>query len=150
MIQNDVQKSKTIKELITKGSVNDLTLENTNIYNQIDNLILAVTNIFIKSYYDIIKFNSINVKFTEDEFKRYRYKPKLFSLVMYNTIEFWHIILWLNNMIDSINFNKTELLLLDPDRSSMLNKIWIKEKIKLINNKETPDFFIKNKELYRR
>ena len=68
-----------------------------------------------QKYSDILSQYVRIVGYTEAQFNKYQYKPKLLSQDLYGTTELWSSLLQLNGMISVLEFNKQYLKVYDPN-----------------------------------
>ena len=140
MSNNDVDSLYSISDLIEIGKNNSLSLDNTNIYAYDHNSKIAypVQNIFRGEYRQIIYQNCKKIKLNDKALEHYKYNPKKLSKDLYGIVDLWHLVLWLNNMVSVSEFNKAELILLDPSRLSVLSDILTRESDYLYDNTINP------------
>ena len=103
----------TINELISLGKQLKISSETMSIKEIVTNthnerFIVNFTSV-IDRYYDILLDHTSIVKLTDDEYLRYRYKPKLLSEELYGTQELHSLLLRLNHITSVIQFDFTEL-----------------------------------------
>ena len=64
----------------------------------------------------------------EDEFVRYRYNPKMLSYDLYDTTEYWFLLLAINNCVSKIDFTNNTVKIIDPKSiSEFVNEVMILE-----------------------
>ena len=68
-----------------------------------------------QKYADILSQYVRIVGYTESQFKKYQYKPKLLSQDIYGTTELWASLLQLNGMVSVLEFNRPYLKVYDPN-----------------------------------
>lgn len=136
MITNDTSKENNILNALSTGIENSMILDNISLYTSIDGLSIPLSNIFYEKYRGIILENCVQIEMSDEVLKKYRYKPKMLSLKLYNCIDFWHMILWINNMTSVTEFNKKKIYVYDPEELYILDKILYLEKFTLADNKE--------------
>ena len=78
-------------------------------------------------YYDILLEQSVVVKFSDDEFSKYKYKPKLLCYDVYNNMDLAPLILRINNMLSVTDFTKKEIRMFKTDIISFINEVLILE-----------------------
>ena len=71
---------------------------------------------------------------TDEEYLRYRYKPKLLSEELYGTQELHYMLLRLNHVYSVINFDFTEVRVFKPTIISKINEIMVLESEEYIDN----------------
>lgn len=131
----------TIKDTIELGKELEIT-SNTLHYKKVitnsnnENFIFSISSIFDK-YYELMKERTMTIELTDDEYRKYIYKPKLLSLDLYGTTELDFLLLRLNNMTSCIYFNKQTFKVFDKDITTLLNEIMIHEHDNYIDNEVT-------------
>jgi hypothetical protein len=129
-----------ISSFIDTGKYNSLTLDNTTLMSQKEDIIFPASNILRDKYRGVILQNCMEVTVTSDElYRKFAYKPKALSYTLYGTTELWHLLLWINNMSSTSQFNKRRFLIFLPTSSYILQKIINREQAKIDANKLTPD-----------
>ena len=88
----------------------------------------------IDRYYDILLDHTSIVKLTDDEYLRYRYKPKLLSEELYGTQELHSLLLRLNHITSVIQFDFTELRVFNTNIIKLINEIMILEEENYMTN----------------
>lgn len=112
---SDVAKSYTIKQFINFQSSDPVTYSNLSLLIRSisnKNIIYSYDNI-IYSYLDELKMICYNIEMSDEEFRKYKYKPKLLSYDLYGATGLYFIILAINgiNYIDIKAFDKKKLIL---------------------------------------
>lgn len=131
----------TIRDTIELGKELEIT-SNTLHYKKVitnsnnENFIFSISSIFDK-YYELMKERTMTIELTDDEYRKYIYKPKLLSLDLYGTTELDFLLLRLNNMTSCIYFNKQTFKVFDKDITTLLNEIMIHEHDNYIDNEVT-------------
>ena len=77
---------------------------------------------------------AITVVLTDEEYLRYKYKPRVLSKDLYGTYDLHYLLLKLNNITSVIYFDFTELKVFRPEIISILNEIQIIEEENRIDN----------------
>lgn len=81
-----------------------------------------------QKYADILSQYVTIAKYTEVQFNKYQYRPKLLSQDIYGTTELWASLLQLNGMISVLEFNKPYVKIYDPNVIlDVLNELLIME-----------------------
>ena len=81
-----------------------------------------------QKYADILSQYVTIARYTEVQFNKYRYRPKLLSQDIYGTTELWASLLQLNGMISVLEFNKPYVKIYDPNVIlDVLNELLIME-----------------------
>jgi hypothetical protein len=83
----------------------------------------------ISTYRDYFDDAIVTVDIDEEEERKYRYAPKKLSLDVYQTTQFWSIILFINECHSIIDFHpEGSVKLLDPNKAfTIVNEILILE-----------------------
>lgn len=81
-----------------------------------------------QKYADILSQYVTIARYTEVQFNKYQYRPKLLSQDIYGTTELWASLLQLNGMISVLEFNKPYVKIYDPNAIlDVLNELLIME-----------------------
>lgn len=128
----------TINELISLGKQLKISSETMSIKEIVTNthnerFIVNFTSV-IDRYYDILLDHTSIVKLTDDEYLRYRYKPKLLSEELYGTQELHSLLLRLNHITSVIQFDFTELRVFNTNIIKLINEIMILEEENYMTN----------------
>lgn len=122
--------SSTLKQFISLGISDDMTYDKFSLYHVCEsssNVQLALSNV-LYDYWDDIKEKRVLLILTDEEYLKYRYRPKYFAKDIYGSTQLFFIILALNNMYNMKDFNKKRLWVLYPsDLTDLLNKIYSAE-----------------------
>ena len=128
----------TINELISLGKQLKISSETMSIKEIVTNthnerFIVNFTSV-IDRYYDILLDHTSVVKLTDEEYLRYRYKPKLLSEELYGTQELHSLLLRLNHITSVIQFDFTELRVFNTNIIKLINEIMILEEENYMTN----------------
>lgn len=128
----------TIQSLIDLGketslTTNDLSFKSVMVNSNGDKFIVNISNIFDK-YYDILLDYAITVTFDEDDYLKYKYKPKVLSQDLYGTKNLHFLLLRLNNITSVTQFDFKELKVFDKSIIKLLNEIIVLEEDNYIDN----------------
>ena len=123
--------NSTIQEIIEAGKRAALTTDELSLKTIVTNssdekFIINLTPVFEK-YYELLTDYAVTVRLTEEEYLRYRFKPRLLSKDLYGTYELHYLLLKLNHITSVIYFDYTELRVFTPEIVSLLNEIKILE-----------------------
>lgn len=88
----------------------------------------------LDKYYDYLNDLAVTVKLSDDEYAKYKYKPKLLCYDVYNNLDMAPLILRLNHMTSVTDFTKQEIRMFKTDIFSTLNEIFILEQEAIDNN----------------
>ena len=146
MINRDTRKIIYLDKWINDGKQNSLTLDNTNVKAYKDGISLSVSNIFRCKYRSVIDANIIIAELHESWF----YRPKLVSWELYKSMDFWHVILWMNNMVSITEFNRKQIQIFNPNKWSLVTSIINREEEYLKDISKNPQVAISTPRTYRR
>ena len=121
----------TINELISLGkefkiSNNTLSFKELLVNSNGEKYVINLNNI-IDRYYDILLDHTTIVTLTDDEYERYRFKPKVLSEDLYGTQELHFLLLRLNHITSVLQFDFTELRVFNTNIIGLINEIMILE-----------------------
>lgn len=121
----------TINELISLGkefkiSNNTLSFKELLVNSNGEKYVINLNNI-IDRYYDILLDHTTIVTLTDDEYERYRFKPKVLSEDLYGTQELHFLLLRLNHITSVLQFDFTELKVFNTNIIGLINEIMILE-----------------------
>jgi len=127
---------RTIDDFIKISTENFVQFQNSSYFKVINGEILEDSNIFRDRYFNkIMEFTSIRI-LNDSDINKYRFRPKRLSSDMYNTVDFWYILLMINNMTSCTDFNKRRIRVLTSDGVNFLRTIVKKEETAISKNKE--------------
>ena len=103
----------TIQNIIDHGKhlkINNSELSLKYVMNNSANekFIINITNLFEK-YYELLLDNTVIVVLTDEEYLKYRFKPKVLSYDLYGTMELHYMLLRLNYVYSVTNFDFKEV-----------------------------------------
>lgn len=130
--------NSTIKSLVDYGK--QLTITSVDLHtkavvtNTKGEKIIVNMNALFERYYDILLDTVETVVLTDEEYMKYRFKPKLLSNDLYGTPELHFILLRLNNMCSVTEFDTNEIKVFGTGLVTTLNEIMIKEYDNYIDN----------------
>lgn len=136
-INRDVSSYSKIEEFVQTGKENAYTLENSSIYKTLDNYSFPTSNVLRDKYRHIVESFCIEIELTEDEFEPYKYRPKTLSYRLYQTVDLWHVLLWINNIPTTSQFDQCKIKIIDPNRLYDIKLILEKESENLLNSRRT-------------
>lgn len=110
----------TVEQFISAGKLTSVSYDKLSYRDRVSNgTQVAVLNI-IDDYFDEIKDQEVNVRLSKEEYRKYRFKPKLLCHDIYGNGELYWIILRLNGMIDVKEFDIDTLKMLPVEAMSTL------------------------------
>ena len=111
MITKDAKTTSTIEEFIEYKSSDILTYSNFCFGNKESKYINIDRNI-LNDYIDELKLLALDVELTNEEYIKYKFKPKLLANDIYGTTEVYFVIMALNQICNVKDFNMRRLKLL--------------------------------------
>lgn len=121
------QHTSTVEEFIEAGYSDEMTYYNFSILFKSatqKNIILSSTNI-IYDYMDELKSSAVTITMSDDDYVKYKYKPKLFCYDIYGSTELYFVIMALNGICDIKDFTKKTIkALYKNDMFELLNQIY--------------------------
>lgn len=126
-------KTKSVQEVVNLGvtipiSHHKMFMSDSFVDKHLNSIHIN-THSLINRYMEVIKDNSTVVTLTDEQLSMYKYQPKKLCMDYYNTLEFWSLLLKLNDMTSIFDFNKKNLLLPTNNIFDVINEIMILEGI---------------------
>jgi hypothetical protein len=119
----------TLKESIEAEKDSPLTHRALNNYIMIKDIksgeiIKCPFNHIISKYRDLFNDNVLEIQLTETEKNIYDCNPRLMSFKTYGTVEYWSIILYLNEVGSPLDFHPDKVKLIIPENmKEIINEI---------------------------
>lgn len=130
--------TSTIKSMIEAGKGMQNTANDFHFKHVIENSkgekFIVNMNALFEKYYSLMLDNAVMVTLSNEDYHKYRYKPKIMSLDLYGTTELYFLLLRLNNMVSVTQFDRTELKVFDQSIVKILNEISIHEYENFVDN----------------
>lgn len=125
------EKTYTVEEFIKAGQGVSLTYQNLSLINKLeDNIKFPFMNVF-NTYVDDILDSALikTVKFTDDEYNKYQFRPKLLAYDIYGSTDAYFIILAINRILSPKDFtSKTLKMISKQDLNKLMSYIYNAEK----------------------
>lgn len=108
----------TIPEYVEDGKLQEYSHRTLNselsIYNTSTNHTITVPyNAIVSKYRDYFDKYIISIELNEDEKRRYWHNPKIVSYDKYGTVEYWSIILFINECGSALDFEPEFINIID-------------------------------------
>ena len=126
--------ASTLSEMIEYNKELEITHrgfnEGANLHNvSTDETIRIPFNPIINKYKDYFDKIILTVPLNEDEQNRFRFSPKKLSYELYGTVEYWSMLLYINNCHSILDFEPEKVKVLDPDElQGLINELLIIER----------------------
>lgn len=132
------RRRSTIQSVIDDGKHLKLNIKDLSFKEIIKNssgelFIVNMYNLYEK-YYELLLEHTVIVQLTEEEYKKYRFNPRLLSKDLYGTPELHYMLLRLNYVYSLINFDFTEVRVFKTNITTLLNEIMVMESEEYIDN----------------
>ena len=123
----EYNKNNNLDDYIYEGELDEFNMSNLlEHYTTSSNDIISIYNKLDK-YMNIIKSGCVKIELTEEQYQRFRFRPKHLSFLLYKTTELWFLLLKVNNIVDIMDFDLRELYIFNSKNLSVINDIFIKE-----------------------
>lgn len=126
--------TKTYKmdDLIHVGNSVDLTYAKTSLQDSITDIRYIVKNVMY-DYIDELLDKSVIITLSDQEYRDYKYKPKLLSYKLYKTTDLSFAILIMNNLTSDKEFDLKKVRVVHPKDTTLFYDILDSEKKYLLN-----------------
>lgn len=114
------QDTYTIEGFVKSGSSILISYDKLAFSNTLTNGTKVCIQNVLNDYMYELKGNSVWIKLSDEEFKKYKYSPKLLSYDIYGNAELYFIILLINDIADVKEFDKQTLRMVPV---SILNQL---------------------------
>lgn len=127
----------TITSQISEGKA--LKISNARLNNKKvlvshgDKLVINFQSI-LTDYWYYLQQHIMILKFTDSQYRRYRFRPKTLSYDLYGTIELAPLILQINSICSTSEFDLKSVKIFDAEIKSFINEVFNKEKVKMQAN----------------
>lgn len=143
---NKVEETYTVEDFIDLGkSLDDMQYSKFAILSkavsEVANPIIFAEHNVIYDYEEEFKALSLSVEMTEQEFNKYKLKPKLLAYDIYGSTELYFTILFINGIYDLKDFNRKNIKLIKKtDMLQLLEAIYNAEKNYINNNRSSINY----------
>lgn len=138
-ISNLPERTATVEDFIDMGDTDDITYANFSILVKCigeNSIVQYAQDNIIYDYLPELNERTVTLTMTDNEFIKYRYKPKLLAYDLYGSTEVYFVIMALNGMCNIKDFNKKKLkLLYKSDLLELLNEIYSAESDYILYNR---------------
>ena len=128
----------TIQSVIEEGlelkmTIKDLCFKEVMTNSSGEMFIINMYNLYEK-YYELLLEQSTVVVLSDEEYRKYRFQPKLLALDLYGNKDIYYLLLRINHIYSVINFDFKELRVFKPSIVKLLNEIMVMESEDYIDN----------------
>lgn len=140
MANSDPAKTYKVEDFIDMQENDSFTYATMALYMQsiVDKTIVYSYDNVLYDYLEEIKSKAVDYTFSDSEYMKYKYRPKLLAYDIYGSTELYFVILAMNNTCNIKDFNKRTIkMLYKSDMSDLLNAIVSAEKNRISLNRES-------------
>lgn len=140
MANSDPAKTYKVEDFIDMQENDSFTYATMALYMQsiVDKTIVYSSDNVLYDYLEEIKSKAVDYTFSDSEYMKYKYRPKLLAYDIYGSTELYFVILAMNNTCNIKDFNKRTIkMLYMSDMSDLLNAIVSAEKNRISLNRES-------------
>ena len=140
MANSDPAKTYKVEDFIDMQENDSFTYATMALYMQsiVDKTIVYSSDNVLYDYLEEIKSKTVDYTFSDSEYMKYKYRPKLLAYDIYGSTELYFVILAMNNTCNIKDFNKRTIkMLYKSDMSDLLNAIVSAEKNRISLNRES-------------
>lgn len=138
-----VEETYTIEDFVELGKeIDDIQYSKFSILSKavsdVTDPILYATHNIIYDYEEEFKTLSLTVDLTDEEYHKYRLKPKLLAYDIYGSTEIYFVILFINGMYNIKDFDRKTIKLIRKDHMiQLLEAIYNAEQNYLLTNRSS-------------
>ncbi len=125
----------TLNDFITESEAQAIKFSNLHYQKMIHDDTSGFTAVInsesiLDKYFNIIQEYLYTIYLSDKELDEYKYNPKKLSFKLYNTTEYWFLILWANEMYSATQFDQKKIRLIRKGAiQSLLSEIRSVDKI---------------------
>ena len=128
----------TIKSVIEEGlelkmTIKDLCFKEVMTNSSGEMFVVNMYNVYEK-YYELLLEHTTTVVLTDEEYRKYRFQPKLLAKDLYGNKDIYYLLLRVNHIYSVINFDFKELKVFNISLIKLLNEILVMESDDYIDN----------------
>ena len=101
-----------LSDFIYQGRQNTISYQNLSYVQPFEDIKFPIFNVVTYDYLQEFKDAAVTINLTNDEFDKYKYKPRLLSIDLYGTTELFFVILAVNGMASEKEFSKQTIKLI--------------------------------------
>lgn len=128
----------TIQSIIDDGKELKITGNDLHFKHVVTNTkgekYVVLMNALFEKYYSLMLDHSTLVELTDEEYHKYRYKPRVMSTDLYGTPELHFLLLRVNHLVSVTEFDLKVMRVFEQDIVGILNEIIIHENENYIDN----------------
>lgn len=148
LLTSKVEETYTVEDFIELGrNIDDMQYSKFAIFAKLvgeqntENYLLYPESNVLYDYEEELKKLCQSIVMTDDEFIKYRYKPKLLSYDLYGSTELYFVILFINGMCSIKEFDRKNIKLLSKQYMlELLQSVYNAEKNYINTNRSSVDY----------
>ena len=122
-----LKSTSTLEQFIEAGSAVTISYANLSMLDETGDIKIPIYNVVSDYLFELLG-KSTTVVLNDQEFWKYKYKPKLLAVDIYGNAELYFVILMLNNMCSVKEFDIKRIKMLSKkDMSNLLGLIYSSE-----------------------
>lgn len=139
MATNQSNKEKTMDRVISAKSSDTWSIDNLITYYNYKNMVVLPNNLVLDRYRDYFEQEGFLVTMKLDE--KFWYSPEAFSEYLYGTPDLDFLVLYFSKKSSIFEFKGDTIRVLSPERLKDVNKVMVKFKDEIRNNKDNPPLY---------
>ena len=124
MANSDPAKTYKVEDFIDMQENDSFTYATMALYMQsiVDKTIVYSSDNVLYDYLEEIKSKAVDYTFSDSEYMKYKYRPKLLAYDIYGSTELYFVILAMNNTCNIKDFNKRTKLIRKEEKKKYREK----------------------------
>ena len=124
----DPTTTNTVQKYIGAQTNEEISYESLSFIEHLDKLDLPIKNV-VEDYLEDIEDAYIDIELTDEDYRKYKYKPKVLCYDVYGAPELYFIIMRMNGIYSMKDFTKRKLKMLKPAAmTTLVRSIYTAEK----------------------
>ena len=124
----DPTTTSTVQQFISAQTNEDISYEALSFIEQIEGINLPIKNV-VEDYLEDLEDAYVEIELSDEDFRRYKYKPKILCYDIYGAPELYFIVMRMNGIYSMKDFTKRKLKLLKPAAmTTLVRSIYAAEK----------------------
>lgn len=124
----DPTTTNTVQKYISTQTNEEISYESLSFIEHLEKLDLPIKNV-VEDYLEDIEDAYIDIELTDEDYRKYKYKPKVLCYDVYGAPELYFIIMRMNGIYSMKDFTKRKLKMLKPAAmTTLVRSIYTAEK----------------------
>lgn len=121
------EETYTVEQFISSAPTNQISYSKLCIYQKINTVYMATHNV-LNDYRKEIRDATVTIKLSDEEYRKYRFRPKLLAYDIYGDTELYFMILFANNICNVKEFDSKKIKMIKYDTlQTILSSIYNSE-----------------------